>query len=254
MSRITFKAKDIVHKVLAKFVPAWLPNAKKPYNLRAVFQPELDIHGIASKAELYNIETDPKVIEEGFNAACELIYYLAADGYQIKTLLFNTRLRLSGEYDGTETGLAPGCYPELSMQAAAALREYIKDRVEVQIDGIDDTDGLIAEARDEHTGLTDEVMTIGNLLTVRGYGLKIEGEAAQQSVIGLWFDGPGPATRAEIIPVNEPRTLKVIVPAGLTLGSDYGLVIVTQSSAKGHRALLKTRRTLRSAFKLTAQN
>jgi hypothetical protein len=78
MSSITFKLKDILHKSLGKFVPAWLPNAKKPYNLRAVFQPGLDIHGIASKAEVYNIETDPKVIEEGFNAACELVYYLAA--------------------------------------------------------------------------------------------------------------------------------------------------------------------------------
>jgi hypothetical protein len=139
-------------------------------------------------------------------------------------------------------------------QVAAALREYIKEHVEVQIDGIDDTDGLIAEALDEHTGLTDEVMTLGNLVTLRGWGLKIEGEPAQQAAIGLWFDGPGPATRAEIIPVNEPRTLKFIVPSTLTVGSDYGLVIVTQSSTKHGAALLKTRRTLRSTFKLTVQN
>ncbi|MDR2053634.1 MAG: hypothetical protein LBP80_09485 [Treponema sp.] len=76
---------------MAKFVHAFLPDAKKPYNLKAVFQPELDIHGIASKAEVYNIEADPRVIEEGFTAACELIYYLAADGYKIKTPVFNLR-------------------------------------------------------------------------------------------------------------------------------------------------------------------
>ncbi|MDR0785978.1 MAG: hypothetical protein LBE74_08905 [Treponema sp.] len=46
-----------------------------------MFQPELDIHGIASKAEVYNIKADPRVIDEDFTAACELIYYLAADGY-----------------------------------------------------------------------------------------------------------------------------------------------------------------------------
>ncbi|MDR1096323.1 MAG: DUF4469 domain-containing protein, partial [Spirochaetaceae bacterium] len=71
---------------------------------------------------------------------------------------------------------------------------------------------------------------------------------------GLWFDGPGPATRAAIIPVNEPKTLKVIVPATLTVGSDYGLVIVTQSPSKGGGTPLKHRRTVRSAFKLTVQN
>jgi hypothetical protein len=54
--------------------------------------------------------------------------------------------------------------------------------------------------------------------------------------------------------VNEPRTLKFIVPSGLAVGSDYGLVVVTQSSAKGNGALLKHRRTVRSAFKLTVQN
>jgi hypothetical protein len=125
----------------------------------------------------------------------------------------------------------------------------------VQIDGIDNTGGCIAEALDEKTGLVDEVMTLGNLFTIiRGNGLKIEGEPAQQPVIGLWFDGPGSTTRAEIIPVNELKTLKFIVPAALTVGSDYGLVIVTQSSAKHGSTLLKTRRTLRSTFKLTVQN
>jgi hypothetical protein len=250
---IGFKLKDILHKALAKFTNAWLPNAKKPYNLRTVFQPEIDIHGIASKAEVYNINVDPKVIEEGFTAACELIYYLLADGYKVKTALFNSWLRLPGEYDGSETGLTPGLHAELSMQTAADLRTYIKEHVEVQIDGIDDTEGLIAQALDEHTGLADDVMTVGNLVTLRGWGLKIEGEPAQEPVLGLWFDGPGAATRAEIIPVNEPRTLKFIVPSTLTVGKEYGLVIVTQSSAKRGAALLKTRRTLRSSFKLTVQ-
>ena len=95
---LDFMVKDIIHKVMAKFVHAFLPGAKKPFNLKAVFQPELDIHGIASKAEVYNIKADPRVIEEGFTAACELIYYLAADDYKIKTPVFNLSIRLPGEY------------------------------------------------------------------------------------------------------------------------------------------------------------
>jgi hypothetical protein len=46
----------------------------------------------------------------------------------------------------------------------------------------------------------------------------------------------------------------VIVPAALTVGSGCGLAIITQSSARKGAALLKTRRTVRSSFKLTAQN
>jgi hypothetical protein len=252
---LDFKVKDIIHKITAKFVHAFLPNAKKPYNLRAVFQPELDIHDIASKAEVYNIETDPKVIEDGFNAACELIYYLAADGYKLKTPLFNMGIRLPGEYEGAETSLAEGLYPEIRMQVAAAFRQYIRDRVKVQFDGIDQSDGLIAEAVDEKTGLMDEVMTLGNLLTVRGYGLKIEWEGIYKDSVGFWFDdGQTPRKKAKIIAVNEPRTLKVIVPADLTPGRAYTLQIVTQTSAKHSGTLLKGIREVRSDFKLTAQS
>ena len=63
----------------------------------------------------------------------------------------------------------------------------------MEFDGIDQRDGLIAEAVDEHTGLLDEVMTIGNLLTLRGYGLKVEADADQA---GLFFDDGVSALRS----------------------------------------------------------
>jgi hypothetical protein len=251
---LDFTVKDIIHKVTAKFVHAFLPEAKKPYYLRAVFQPELDIHGIATKAEVYNIETDPKVIEEGFTAACELIYYLAADGYKLKTPLFNLRIRLPGEYEGAETGMPEGLYPEVRMQSAAPFRQYIRDRVRVQFDGVDQADGLIAEAVDEHSGQLDEVITIGNLLTVRGYGLKIESDSQHKDEVGLWFDdGQNPPVKAEIVAVNEPKTLKAIIPASLTIGGEYALKIVTQSAVKGGGTMLKNLRKIVSDFRLTAQ-
>jgi hypothetical protein len=70
--------------------------------------------------------------------------------------------------------------------------------------------------------MVDEVVTIGNLLTVHGYGLKIEGDEANRDAVGLFFEPEegGAALKAEIIAVNEPRTLKVIVPA-LEAGKAY---------------------------------
>jgi hypothetical protein len=62
---LDFLVKDVIHKIAARFVPAFLPEA--------------DIHGIEGKADIYNIETGPKVIEDGFSAARELILYLAPD-------------------------------------------------------------------------------------------------------------------------------------------------------------------------------
>ncbi|MDR1400459.1 MAG: DUF4469 domain-containing protein [Treponema sp.] len=252
---LDFTAKDVIHKVMAKYAHTFLPGAKKPFNLKAVFQPELDIHGIASKAEVYNIETEPRVIEEGFTAACELIYYLVADGYKIKTPVFNLRIRLPGEYDGAETHLPEGIHPEPRLQASAALRAYIRERVQVEFDGIDQHDGLIAEAIDEHTGQSDEVITLGNLLTIRGSGLKIEADTDHQAQVGLFFDdGESAPVKAEILAVNEPRTIKVIIPPSLTIGKDYALKVITQSSTRHGSGILKNLREVLSEFKLTAHS
>jgi hypothetical protein len=35
---LDFTVKDIIHKVTAKFVPAFLPEAKKKYNLKGLFR------------------------------------------------------------------------------------------------------------------------------------------------------------------------------------------------------------------------
>ena len=136
---LDFQTKDILHKITAKFVHAYLPDAKKPYKLKAVFQPELDVHGLAGKADVYNIETDPKVIEEGLTAAFELILYLTAGGFKIKTPLFNLRTRLGGEYGGDETRLPDGTRPEVLLQTTSGFREYVREKVQVLFYGIDDS-------------------------------------------------------------------------------------------------------------------
>jgi hypothetical protein len=252
---IGFKIKDTMHKITAKFARFFLPGMKKPYTLRAVFQPELDVHGVASKAAVYNIKTDPKVIEEGFNAACELMYYLSADGYRIKTPLFTLKIKLSGEYDGSETALPEGVYPEAGIQAAAEYQRYLRDTVQVQFDGVNEAEGLIGGARDECTELDDEVMTIGNLLSIHGYGLKIKADAEHQGEAGLWFDdGVNAPVKAQLVAVNEPRNLKAVVPAALVAGTDYTLKVVTQFPGHGGGTLRKSLREVYADFKLTAQD
>jgi hypothetical protein len=230
-----------------------LPDAKKNYNLKSVHEPVLDIHGVASKADVYNIGTSPKVIEEGLTRGLELMFYLAADGYKIKTPLFNLKIRVPGEYDGAETHLPAGVFPVARLHTSAAFRGYIKERVKIEIDGMDQREGFIAEACDEATGLIDEAATIGNILTIHGYGLKIDADEDRAIGAGVFFKPEtGLPVKAAIIAVNEPRTLKVMVPDSLAEGTSYQLAIFTQSSVRSsHR--LKTMRDMRSEFTVTAQ-
>ncbi|MDR0785979.1 MAG: DUF4469 domain-containing protein [Treponema sp.] len=95
---------------------------------------------------------------------------------------------------------------------------------------------------------------MGNLLVIRGYGLKVEADADHAAQAGLFFDdGETAPLKAEILAINEPRTLKAIVPT-LTVGKEYALKVVTQSSAKHSATLLKDLREIRSEFRLTAQS
>ncbi|MDR0444668.1 MAG: DUF4469 domain-containing protein, partial [Treponema sp.] len=250
---LDFDVKDIMHNVAVRFVHAFLPEAKKPYNLKAALQPELDSHGIASKAAVYNIATSPKIIEEGMISGMKLMGYLAADGYKIKTPLFNLRIRIPGEYDGSETHLPSNVYPVARLQVSNNFRKYLKEHINTIFDGFDSTEGLIAEATDEATGLVDEVATMGNILTIHGFGLKLETAAGNPNKAAVFFKPPsGVPTEATVIAVNEPRTLKILVPPDLTEGKSYQLVVNTQSSAKNGAAILKKMRDMRSDFTVTA--
>jgi len=251
---LDFKVKDILHKVVVKFVQAYLPDAKKPYNLKAFLQSELDIHGIASKASMYNITTSPKIIEEGLLAGMELMFYLTADGYKIKTPLYNMRLRVPGEYDGGETRLPDGTFPEVRLTVSSDFRKYIRENVQLEFDGIDVINGYIASVDNSDDGTTDEVITIGGLITVHGYGLKLEYDDDHSKDAGIFFEADnGLTTKVLVIAVNEPKTLKLIVPATLIAGTNYTLIIKTQSSVRSSNKVLKDLREVRSEFTLKAQ-
>jgi hypothetical protein len=73
--------------------------------------------------------------------------------------------------------------------------------------------------------------------------------------VGFFFEpATGAPIQAAIVPVNEPRTVKVIVPAGLTVDADYKLVVVTQSMIKSGGVLLKNARRVESDFTVKAAN
>ena len=250
---IGFTLKDAIQKIVVKFIPASLPTAAKPFNLKAVHQTDLDIHEIAMKAAVFNIPTSPKVIEEGLNAGFELMYYLAAIGFRIRTPIFNLAIKVPGQYDGTETHLPDGIFPVARLQTSAEFRNYLKEKVKVEFDGKETIESFISEARDEATGLFDEVLTRGNILTINGSGLKIDGDEEHKDLVGVFFKPPkGLPIKASIIALNNPRTMIVHIPNELTVGESYTLAVETQSSARHGSGTVKNVRDIRSSFMMKA--
>jgi hypothetical protein len=253
---LDFELQDVMHRIITKYYPAYLPTAKKKYVMRAVYQPELDIHGIASKAEVYNITTPAKVIEEGLGAGMELMFYLAADGYKIKTPVFTLKITVPGEYDGTETHLPEGIEPEGRLNLSSELRKYLGDRVKVQIDGIDEQDGFISEIVND-LGEVDFSINGGALFTVRGVGLKIEADEEHRDVTGIFLEDAETGERKRIrvydVALNTSKELRAIGPSGMFSGKECYVVVCTQSSARGSGNLLKNVREVKSDVAVLVQ-
>ena len=249
---VIFKLKDVLHHITAKFFPAYLPGAKKKYYLHTKYQDELDIHGVASKAEVYGIPTDPLVMEEVLTYGLELITYLAADGYRIKTPLFTLKVAIQGEYDGTETHLPDGVAPQARLNASAELRQYIREHVELRFEGIEHNEGLIGSFYDKNSDTVDTYITPGRLYIIHGVGLKIASDADHAADTGLYYEDA--ATGARIheemrdIIQNEPTVVSGQAPSGLTPGKSYYIVIRTQSPVPGGGSLLKEVREIKSEF------
>ena len=254
MSDFLYEVEKIVHKIVVKFTRAFLPEAKKPYYLKPVHQKVYGIRDLSALGVEHNIGVDARTVEEGGGAMLKLIERVVLGGGIVKTKQFIIRLRIPGEYDGSETHLHEGMYPVVRMHPTASFQKKARENIVFEFDGIDEAEGLIAEATDEATGLVDDCATMGNVLTVHGTGLKIEADDVNKSNVGLFFVRKADETvkKAELIAINEPKTIKTVVPASLEAGAEYFLQVVTQSSAKHGSGLLKETREVRSEFTLTA--
>jgi hypothetical protein len=139
------------------------------------------------------------------------------------------------------------------MQISAGLRKYLREKVKLEFAGIDTRDGIITEAKDEATGVVDEVVTRGNVLTIRGRGIKIEGDDEHKDQVGVFFvPTEGEPIKASTVALNNPKTLIVQLPNELTEGESYYLAIETQSSIRSSGKTIKRMRGIRSEFSMVA--
>ncbi|MDR1274579.1 MAG: hypothetical protein LBK12_08515, partial [Odoribacteraceae bacterium] len=166
------KPKDVLHHVDVLFMLNTLPEAKKQFILHVAPLPYLDVSEVATKAGVYGQNIDAEEMARYVNAYFSLCAYLVADGYGVENMFFRSRLRVPGEYDGYETSLPEGDFPEVRMNAVTGLRDYIREHVKLNFKGIDETSGRMIKFLDAASGL-DNKITRGNLVHINGVGMKI---------------------------------------------------------------------------------
>jgi hypothetical protein len=244
------RLKDVIHRVTVWFMANTLPKAKKQYIARPETLPYLNTGEVAAKADLYGQSIDAEEMVRYVNSYINLCAYLVADGYGIENALFRTRIRIPGEYDGYETSLPDGLYPEPRINTSLAFQAYIREHVKLDFKGIDETHGHMFIFLDEASG-TDLKVTRGGLFDIHGTGLKIahDDEPAHINTVGLWFVlASNQATRIRVtaVAVNEPKQVIFVAPTTLVANQVYSIEIVTQSSVKNSGWMLVNTRTVRS--------
>ncbi|MDR1500317.1 MAG: DUF4469 domain-containing protein [Tannerellaceae bacterium] len=250
MKNFFLSLRDVTHSVIVKFVHAYLPKAAKAYNAHVVLETELDMYEIAEKAAVYRINVDPDIITEGTEAFVSLCHYLIADGYKLKTPIFNSFIRIPGVYSGNEETLPKGIHPEVVMEPNVAFQEYIRERVKVVFDGKDEEKGYISDVYDNVSGTTNYEITENGFIDVHGIGLRIESDADHADKVGFFLlkHKNNKEIQLEAISVNSNRLLRVFVKA--IDDDDFTLIIRTQSSTADHNSghPLKNMREMRSDF------
>jgi hypothetical protein len=241
---VTFNVIDKIHNIIVKYVPTYLPEAKKPFNLKPVHQPSLDIHGVASKADVYNITTDPQVIEAGLNDGLRLMRYLAADGYRITTPLFNLRIRVPGEYEGNETSLPDGVKPVVRLRSSAEYREYVKKHVKIDFSGIEPPKGFISGFLDIDENAYKTIFVPGNQFALTGNRIKIAGDDPACGVYFVALDDPAHEVKVTRVARNSLSEIIGICPH---TGHQFNKIII-RTQYSGNSVHLKTVRFIESGF------
>jgi len=237
---VIFNVVDRIHNIIVKFVRAYLPEAKKPYYLKPVHQPTLDIHGVASKADVYNIGINPKVIEDGLTGGLYLIRYLAADGYRIKTPLFDLHIRVPGEYDGTETCLPEGLNPMVRLRPSTDYRGYVKEHVKIDFSGEDQPKGLISEffcvAENAYN-----IFTAGSQFVLTGSYIRACGPDPSCGVYFVPVDDPSGEVKVTPLAKNSRSEIIGICPQ---TGHQYNRILIRTQYMGSSSKFLKTVRTI----------
>lgn len=164
---------------------------------------------------------------------------LILNGYSVNTGLFRAVPQLTGVIEGGVWNKEKNSI-YVSFTQDKALREAIAQTV-VEILGEKSNIMYILETEDKKTGLKDGSATAGRNFFVRGAMLKVAGSDESVGVTLSNADKTVTKLTDDLITINNPSSLTLLLPAELTEG-EYTLTITTQYSSSG--TLLKTPRSV----------
>ena len=157
---------------------------------------------------------------------------IVEDGGAVNTPLLNTQPSIAGVFHGTVDTFDPRRHRiRTNLTAGTALRRAT-DGIRTQKVQTAEPTPFILEVRDVLSESTNEQITPGGVLQIRGGRLKLGTESPENGV--FLIDNDGNAVKITVVVENKPARLIVMLPADLQSGT-YTLEVRTALNSNSNR-------------------
>ena len=201
------------------------------YMARVVSERSLSVKDVCRSATTRGgADITAAAMEHAVNLFLKEMGYSLCDGFSINTGWFTASVSIRGVFDSPAEKFNAAKHTVMfDFKQGSLLRKELGN-VAVNITGVADTSGYIAQATDVKTGSVNDLLTVGRNLRISGSKIKIDGDNPENGVFFVNHDTQErTAVDASDIAVNNPSEVMVIIPE-LAAGA-YRLEIVTQYSS-----------------------
>jgi len=232
-----------MHRVKVKLFPNYLPGVPGAYIARTENERVLNVRDVlAALRDRGGYKGDLDQLYEGIRRYYGELVYQVCDGYAVNTGLYMIRVNVGGTFATPNDAHDKDKHPiTFRIFPQALLREQAKN-IEVDVEGIAETDAWLDEIVDVATEGVNETVTVGKNFQLRGSRIKVDGEAGTE--YGVYFaptdGGPAVAVTDRLVD-NQANYVAGIVPA-LDASKTWRVEVRTYYSGAGR--FLKNQRVL----------
>ena len=209
---LIYGIKQVMHKIRVKLYPNYLPGYEGTFIARTDSEALLDIKQIcASMYERGGFKGDTKDLEANIIRYHDEVAYQLCDGFAVTNGYFTIYPNLGGTFKGLRDTPDPKKNPlSFRFRVMSAMRR-LAESIGIEIVGFAEVDAYIDEFLDTEDNTRNSWYHPGNLFSIYGNKIKIEGDDPN---VGLFFvpDDGSPAVKVTRFNENNPSSIKGITP------------------------------------------
>jgi hypothetical protein len=233
---------EVRHHIRAKLYPSYLSTAEG-YIARTQAEAPLTIEDVAAAAKNRGGYTGSyENLVEHVKVYLDEAAYQLADGFSVQNDYYSIHPKIGGVFEKVTDPPAPEKHKvDFAFRKRSGLRD-LAGKISVEIEGVADTQGYIAQVRDVHTDSIDDVLSPGKVLIILGSKIRVLGDEPE---VGVFFVNTADGTRTQVterLSENGHSKVHVEIPESLVPGQQYRVEIVSRYSGSGN--LLKEPRNI----------